>query len=320
MTKENVRTLITGGAGFIGSHAAERLEREPREVIVLDNLSSGSMNNLDECVKTKHVKVIRGDILNRSIVDETTLQDIHAIVHLAAIVDEETCLENPQLAQDVNVNGTLNVLESARTHDVECIVYASSAAVYGETSKLPVSEDNELGPLSVYGATKLKGEQLCLRYMKDYGLRVVSLRFFNIFGPRQISRQYAGVITEFMKKLSQNQPVTIYGEGSQTRDFVNVKDAVQAIASAVNRKEAKGVYNIGTGRETTINRLAELLMIISNRTFLQPVHAPERANEIKRSVADIRKALSELQFRPATSLENDLTDLWKWHLEKMRAR
>lgn len=319
MTKDIVRVLVTGGAGFIGSHTAEQLAAESCELIILDNLSSGILSNLDNCMKTKRVSLTQGDIRNRSIVDQTTMRDIDAIVHLAAIVDLETCRQNPQLAEEVNVKGTLNVLESARTHDVKCIVYASSAAVYGDTTKLPVSEEDEPKPLSVYGDTKLKGERHCLQYMREYGLRVVSLRFFNVFGPRQTARQYGGVITEFMKKLSRNQPPIIFGDGSQTRDFVNVKDVAQAIISALDVKEAKGVYNIGTGKETRIDRLAEALIKVTNRTSLHPTHAPERAHEIKRSVADIHKATSELQFKPATNLENDLEDLWKWYLGNMKS-
>ncbi len=320
MTKEIVRTLVTGGAGFIGSHITEQLVHESHELTILDNLSSGVLSNLDNCIETKHVNFIEGDIRNRSMLDQTTMRDIDAIVHLAAIVDHETCVQNPQLAEDVNANGTMNVLESARTHDVTCFVYASSAAVYGETSKLPVSEENEPSPLSIYGDTKLKGERQCLRYMREYGLRVVSLRFFNVFGPRQTARQYGGVITEFMKRLSLSQSPIIYGDGTQTRDFVNVKDVTQAIVSALEVKEAKGVFNIGTGNETSINRLADVLIQLSNRTSIHPSHAAERAREIKRSVADIRRATSELQFKPATNLEHDIGDLWKWYLDSTKRR
>jgi UDP-glucose 4-epimerase len=315
MTKEISRILVTGGAGFIGSHITEQLVHESHEVTILDNLSSGVLSNLDNCIKTKHVNFIQGDIRDRSMLDQATMRDIDAVVHLAAIVDHETCLKNPQLAEDVNANGTMNVLESARTHDVACFVYASSAAVYGENSRLPVSEENEPSPLSVYGDTKLNGERQCLQYMREYGLRVVSLRFFNVFGPRQSARQYGGVITEFMKRLSLSQPPIIYGDGTQTRDFVNVKDVAQAIVSALDVNEAKGVFNIGTGKETSITRLADVLIKVSNHTSIHPIHVPERAHEIKRSVADIHRATSELQFKPATNLEHDIGELWKWYLD-----
>jgi nucleoside-diphosphate-sugar epimerase len=315
MTGEDGRTLITGGAGFIGSHTAEQLVGGSHQLRILDNLSSGALSNLENCMKTKRVEFIQGDIRDPSILDQSAMRDVDCVVHLAAIVDLETCLRNPRLAEEVNEGGTLNLLESARNHDVTTFVYASSAAVYGETARLPVSEENEPSPLSIYGETKLKGERYCLQYMREYGMRVVSLRFFNVFGPRQTARQYGGVITEFMKRLNVNQPPIIYGDGAQTRDFVNVNDVAQAILAASNATMAQGVFNIGTGKETSISSLADTLIKVSHRSSIHPTYAPERVHEIKRSVANIGKASLELHFRPATNLERDLGDLWKWHLD-----
>jgi UDP-glucose 4-epimerase len=306
------RVLVTGGAGFIGSHLITRLVQEDWSIVVLDDFSSGRMENLDAHLRANHIRLVRGDIRDSSQLEET-VPNVDAVIHLAAIADHEKCLKDPALANDVNGNGTRAVLEAARRHGIRCFIYASSAALYGEPSKLPVSEDAELSPLAPYGVSKLAGECHCLQYSKDYDMRVVCLRFFNVFGSRQTATQYSGVITEFMKKLRNREPPTIYGDGLQTRDFVNIRDIVEAIVLALGSKTAEGVYNIATGRETTINQLATTLTKISNQS-INPVHEAARIGDIRRSVADISKAKVDLRFNPKTNLESDLRELWNWHL------
>ncbi len=305
--------LVTGGAGFIGSHIINRLVHERREVLVLDNLSSGKIENLSTQMKENLVELTRGDVRDDSLAASLSSK-VEGIIHLAAVADHEACLRDPELAHDVNARGTLVMLEAARKYDVKCFVYASSAALYGEPSQFPISEEAKLAPISVYGASKLAGEQYCLQYLHDYGLRTKCLRFFNVFGPRQYARQYSGVITEFMKRLRQNEPPIIFGDGLQTRDFVNIKDIVEGMVLALDSEEAAGTYNIATGVETTINALAQTLIKISGKA-LTTTHAPPREGEIKRSVADITKMKTQLHFTPKTNLENDLGELWNWRQE-----
>ena len=303
--------LITGGAGFIGSHVIDRLMNRDCRILVLDDFSTGKLENLSEHIQK--ITVVKGDIRSQSFLD-TSISDVEAIIHLAAIVDHEACLRNPDLAKAVNADGTLAMLEAARKLDVSAFVYASSAALYGEPRKLPVSEEMEPAPLAPYGTSKLLGEQHCLRYFREYGIRTVCLRFFNVFGPRQSAKQYSGVITEFMKRLSKGEPPAIQGDGFQTRDFVNVADVADAILLALDsERKASGIYNIATGNETTINNLADILIQLSDKKSITPIHELPRKGDIRRSVADITKARAELGFNPKTILERDLSELWEWY-------
>lgn len=311
MNRRQYSILITGGAGFVGSHLADRLVHLGHRVTVLDDLSSGSVSNLEPHIGKGAVELVEGDIRDpRTVSRAASGRDV--IVHLAAIVDFDRCSREPELADQVNAQGTVNLLETARTYDVSKFIYASSAAIYGPASRQPIPEDLDPRPISAYGLSKLSGEQHCLRYSHDYGLKVTCLRFFNIFGPHQSSGQYSGVVTEFMKRINRNEPPVIFGDGLQTRDFVNIKDAVEAITLSLNSERAVGTYNIATGRETTIKSLAQTLIRISGKA-LAKTHAPPREGEIRRSVANIGKAQDQLRFSPKTNLDSDLRDLWKWY-------
>jgi UDP-glucose 4-epimerase len=309
------RVLVTGGAGFIGSHLVKRLMEQGSEVTVLDNLSTGSLKNLGELTAAEFVK---GEITDLTLTSKL-MSDIRAVIHLAAIVDHETCLRDPALAREVNVNGTQTLLEGARRSDVRRFVYASSAAVYGHAVRLPIREDSALAPISPYGVSKAEAEQRCLEYAQTYGIRVICLRFFNVFGPRQTARQYSGVITEFMKNLRERKPPVIYGDGLQTRDFVNVQDVVGAIMLATNSESATGVFNVATGVETTIEDLALKLISIANQDS-KPSHAPPREGDIRRSVGDISKAKDQLGYSPRTNLIENLRALWNWCARSSVAR
>lgn len=307
------RILVTGGAGFIGSHTVDHLLAEGRQVWVLDNFSTGSADNLTNHIKKGSLKIVRGDIGDKSLLSELMV-NVDAVIHLAALLDHEECLRNPQLADQVNHKGTISLLDEARKHEVGRFVYASSAAVYGDASTMPIAEDCELAPLTPYGASKLAGERKCIEYWRIHGLRTICLRYFNVFGPRQSSRQYSGAITAFMNRLKEAQPPTIYGDGFQTRDFVHVSDVAAANILALDSDRNGEVYNIGTGRETKIDDLAQLLIAISKQPSITPVHASERQGEIRRSVADIRKAKTQLQYDPKTDLQKELTDFWNWSI------
>jgi UDP-glucose 4-epimerase len=303
------RVLVTGGAGFIGGHLVKRLKERGLEVTVLDNLSTGSMKNLEEATAVEFVK---GEITDRSLTGKL-MRDTDAVIHLAAIVDHETCLRDPAVAREVNVNGTQTLLEEAGERDVQRFVYASSAAVYGHATEVPIREDSRLAPISPYGASKAEAEQRCLEYAQTYGMRVICLRFFNVFGPRQTARQYSGVITEFMKNLREGKPPVIYGDGLQTRDFVNVQDVVGAIMLATDSENATGVFNVATGIETTIEDLA-LKLISTTRQSSKPVYDTPREGDIRRSVGDISKAQEELGYSPTTNLVENLASLWSWYV------
>lgn len=315
MTDKISRILVTGGAGFIGSHTVDRLVSEGRRVWVLDDLSTGLLGNIETHIGKGSLNVVRGDIGDQSLLAEL-MANVEAVIHLAAITDHEICLHNPRLADEVNSKGTFILLERAREHDLRRFVYASSAAVYGDASRIPISEDCQPAPLTPYGASKLAGEKKCLEYWRSYGLRTVCLRYFNVFGPRQSSRHYSGVITAFMKRLSHGQPPAIYGDGLQTRDFVNVSNVAEVTTLALDSEANGEVYNIASGRETTINTLAQKLIDISGRSSITPVHTSERQGEIRRSVADIQKARTQLQYNPRTDLQRDLIDLWNWYMRK----
>ena len=309
-----MRVLVTGGAGFVGSHLVNELVRQGHQPIVLDNLSTGKLQNIQPHLESKAATLIEGDIRHPSTSQKAASQ-ADAVIHLAAIVDHETCLRHPEKANQVNGEGTRVILEAAKDNHVKRFVYASSAAIYGATTALPINENVHLAPLSAYGSSKLIGERHCLDYRDRHGFSVVCLRYFNIFGPRQVSRQYSGVITQFIARLKESKPPVISGDGEQTRDFTSVHDVVKATLSALNTEQASGIYNIATGKETSINQLAHLLMDISGKKHLEPIYGPSREGEIRRSVADIRKARKELDFVPETDLPRDLSRLWAWQLQ-----
>jgi nucleoside-diphosphate-sugar epimerase len=306
------RILVTGGAGFIGSHLVDALIREGKQVYVLDDFSKGSMENLAAHIATNAITIKKGDIRNRNHVDELASK-VDAVAHLAAIVDHTQCLKDPCLAESVNSEGTLNVLETAKECGVKRFVYASSAAVYGDTMKVPITELTETNPISPYGTTKLAGEKHC-HELQSNELATVCLRFFNVFGPRQsISSQYSGVITAFMQKLLNGEPPIIHGDGLQTRDFVWVTDVVQGIVRAIESGVSDITFNIATGIETTIDALAKKTAELSGLSHLSPIHVEERRGDIKRSVADISKAKRELHYNPRTDLDEGLRTLWMWY-------
>ena len=290
--------VVTGGAGFIGSNLVKSLCSEGYEVVVLDNFSYGGRR-----VEGSKIRVVKGDIRDEGVVT-TALRDVDYVIHLAAIVGVTEAREDPLGAFDVNVKGTLRLLEASRRLGVEKFVYASSVAVYGEPLYLPIDEAHPLNPKNVYGATKLAGEALVSAYGEEYGIPTVALRYFNVYGPNMRSGPYAGVISRFMESGLRGEPLTIFGDGSQTRDFVYVEDVVRATLRALG-EGIRGVYNVGTGRSVTILELAELVMKVVGRK-LKVIYGPPRPGDIKHSRADISKAIRELGWRPEIPLEEGL--------------
>ena len=298
-----VDVLVTGGAGFIGGHLVRALVKAGYSVRVLDNLSTGSLDNIGDLISS--VEFVKGDVRDFNVVKEAA-RGVDAVVHLAALVDVAESFEKPDLYFEVNVKGTYNVVRACR--GVRVLVYASSCAVYGEPSRVPTPEDHPTSPNSPYALSKVYGEALVEALAEKRGYRPVVLRFFNVYGPGQ-SRAYAGVVLEFVKRVSRGEPPVIYGDGSQTRDFIHVRDAVKAVLKALVNEGAKGVFNVGSGVSVSINELAKLVLKLAGREDLKPVYAPPRPGDVKRSQADISRARRVLGFEPRVKLEDGIREL-----------
>jgi UDP-glucose 4-epimerase len=297
--------LVTGGAGFIGSHLVDRLVQEGFEVVVLDDLSTGSLDNVKAHMENPKFQFVKGDVRVRGVV-RRVLRNVDCVFHLAAIASIDLSIRRPDLVNDVNVTGTLNLLEESRRANVEKFVFTSSCAIYGEPVKLPVDEEHPTRPLSPYGASKLAAEQYCDVYHRVYGLNVVVLRLFNVYGPRQERSPYGGVISRFIKRLERGLAPIIFGDGRQTRDFVYVGDVIEALMLAMRSKSCVGMaINIGSGVEVSIRELADKITRIFGLR-VRPIFSRPRAREVNRMCADIRRAREVLGFEPKTALEEGL--------------
>jgi UDP-glucose 4-epimerase len=300
---ETLRVLVTGGAGFIGSHLVKALVKAGHQVRVLDNLSTGFIENLADVLNA--IEFVRGDVRDYGVV-ESVVRGVDAVVHLAALIDVAESVEKPDLYFDVNVRGTYNVAKASK--NVSTFVFSSSSAVYGEPIRVPISEDHPLMPKSPYAASKVSGEAFVQAFANQYGFRPVILRLFNVYGPKQ-SRAYTGVIIEFIKRVSRGEPPVIFGNGEQTRDFIHVSDVVEAIMLSLSNEGARGVFNIGSGEGIVINRLANLILKLMGREDLKPIYAQPRPGDIRHSIADIIRAQKELGFKPKVKLEVGIKEL-----------
>ena len=307
---ERVQVLVTGGAGFIGSHVVDALVARGDTVTVLDDLSSGKLENLKNHKGSGAFQFVRGDIRDTKAVGKA-LSDADAVIHEAAMVSVPLSVKNPELTHSVNVEGTLNLLKASSDRGVRRFIFASSCAVYGEQKKLPISEDAPSRPLSPYAASKLAAEQNCLAFRDLGGLEAVCLRYFNVYGPRQTSGEYAGVMIKFLERIHAGQPPIIYGDGKQTRDFVHAQDVVEATLLALEHDGVAGeVINIGTGRGVKINELCEIFLKTAGKPHIKPVHEDARVGDVRYSQADISKARKLLGFEPKVSLEKGVEMLW----------
>ena len=305
------RIMVTGGLGFIGSNLVDHLISTD-EVTVLDDLSSGRIGNVSRHLKNPKFRFVRGSVLNPGMIDEA-IGGASAVVHLAAVVSVALSIEKPLLVHRVNVEGTLNVLESCLKHSVEKFVFASSAAVYGNDLTPPFREDYQSNPSNLYGATKGAGEAYVKAYAETHNLKTVILRLMNVYGPRRSPGPYAGVITKFAEAISLGKPLTVYGNGDQTRDFVHVSDAILAMTSALHKEQAIGhTFNIGTGKPTTVSKLAVIFSRLTEPRS-QITHMPERKGEVRASWSNIEKAKEVLGYQPKVSLENGIKSFIQWY-------
>jgi UDP-glucose 4-epimerase len=303
--------LVTGGAGFIGSHLAETLAREGARVVVLDNLATGHESNL--AAAGGAIRFVRGDIRDRSALEQA-VAGCEVVFHLAAVVSVPLTTEDPLGSAAVNETGSLQVLEAARRAGARRVVFASSSAVYGDDPVLPKREDMAPRPLTPYAVQKLAVEYHQKVYTALYGLAAASLRFFNVYGPRQDPRSpYSGVISIFMTRALSGAAPVINGDGLQTRDFVFVTDVVRALIAAAVSPSAPGrVFNVGTGRAVTINDLWRTIARIAG-SAVEPTHGPPRAGDVPHSLSSIEQARQHLQFAPRTALEDGLTRTMEWY-------
>jgi UDP-glucose 4-epimerase len=297
--------LVTGGAGFIGSHLVEWLVEQGHRVRVLDNFSSGRREALEPLRSS--IELVAGDIRDFACV-ESSARGVDLAIHLAAMVSVNQSVEQPLDAQAINATGTLHVLEAARRAGVRRLVQASSCAVYGNTERLPVSEDDRPEPLSPYALTKLAAEQAGQLYTRLYGLETVSLRFFNIYGPRQDpASPYAAVVPRFIAALRAGRQPVIYGDGKQSRDFVFVGDIVQALWTAATAQTlAGGVFNVGRGEACSILNLPQIIGELLG-VSIQPQFLAAREGEVRHSCADVSALAQRAGFRARVSIREGLS-------------
>ncbi len=312
-----VTVLVTGGAGFIGSNIVEYLLKEGYSVRIMDNLSTGSASNISDFNEAGFIKC---DIQDREAVNKA-VEGCDYILHQAALPSVTRSVENPLETNKVNVEGSLNILEAARRHDVKRVVYASSSSVYGDAETLPKREDMEPKPLSPYAVTKLAMEYYSSVYNKVYGINATGLRYFNVYGPRQNPEsEYAAVIPRFIKAVLSGERPIIYGDGEQTRDFTYVKDVVKANLLAMNsRDKSHEVFNIGTGNSVSINSLLEAISSITG-IEANAVHAEPRKGDIRDSLADISKAREKLGYSPEYNIEEGLKQTIEWFRRKLNVQ
>ena len=301
------RYAVTGGAGFIGSNIVGDLVGRGHDVIVIDDLSSGHAVNLEPFPKVT--------IKNASILDEDALESafdgVDTVFHLAASVGNKRSIDNPVLDSKINVIGTINVLEACRKAGVRKIVVSSSAGIFGELHELPISEDHPVEPDSPYGASKLAAEKLCLAYAKLYDLETIALRYFNVFGPNQRFDAYGNVIPIFVFKMLGGEPITIFGDGEQTRDFISVADVVQANIKASETRGLSGAFNIASGTRITINDLvARLSDLMPGQHEVN--YGPERPGDVRDSLADISAAKEAFGFEPSVTMADGLAEYVRW--------
>lgn len=305
MNSTKMKVLVTGGAGFIGSHLVPQLLTKSYSVVVLDNLYSGKIENLKGSRDNPNFSFVQADIRDKEAL-ATAFHGVAAVVHLAALIDIAVSVADPLSTHDVNVTGTVNLLQEAVKSKVERFVFASSTAVYGEVTALPVKEDTVLKPFSPYAASKAAGEAYCTAFANCYGLNTTSLRFFNVFGSGNENNQYSGVITKFLCNALNNEILTVNGDGEQTRDFIYVNDVVDAIMCALDSKTLEGdVFNVCTGVPTSVNQLVGALKVIMGKS-LQVKHVSARQGDVRHSYGDPAKSAAKLRFKSKVALSDGL--------------
>jgi len=305
------KVLVIGGAGFVGSHVVDQLTQEPvREIVVLDNFVRGTRENLRQAVQDSRVHVVEGSITNLELVCEL-MQGIDYVFHLAALWLYE-CVHEPRSALEVNVVGTYNVVEAAQQAGVQKVVYSSSASVYGDAVEVPMSEDHPFNNRTMYGATKIAGEQFFRTVYEQHGLDYVGLRYMNIYGPRMDYKgAYVSVIMKVLDRIEAGQPPIVFGDGSQSYDFVHVEDVARANILAMKSDATDAFFNIGIGVKTSINELVQHLLSITG-SDLEPEYKPQEQMFVTHRVGSTKKAERMLGFRAKVPLDKGLRSVVQW--------
>jgi UDP-glucose 4-epimerase len=297
--------VVTGGAGFIGSHLVPHLLDKGYFVTVLDNLSNSKLENLDGVLDRPNFRFQCGNILDEKMLN-AILKGVDSVVHLAALIDISASVADPTQNHEINVDGTFNILQAAVKHKVNNFVFASSTAVYGDSTTQPAQENNASHPISPYAASKAAGEAYCSAFANCFGLNTVALRFFNIYGLRSENSPYSGVITKFLRKIINDETLTIDGDGEQTRDFIHVNDIVKAVILALECDGLKGeVFNVCTGVPTSINQLVATLKTVTKKNP-KITHGSKRLGDIRNSYGNPAKAAEKLGFRASIDLREGL--------------
>ena len=292
-----MKYVVTGGAGFIGSHLIEKLVKQGDVVTVLDNLNTGKIENLKSV--SKKINFVQNDIRDFEVL-RSLMENVDGVFHQAAMASVQDSFRIPEKFHDVNVNGTENIFKIAKEFGIK-VVYASSSSVYGDTSILPTTESDEKRPINPYAKTKLEKDKLAEQYAKN-GLKVIGLRYFNVFGPRQ-SKEYAGVIKLFLERIQQGLPPLVNGDGLQIRDFVYVDDAVNANILSMESDIDFEFFNIGTGTTISILDLANIIIKFSGLK-IKPIHRSALPGDVRATQADITKVKTMLKWRPTTSIQD----------------
>ena len=303
-----MKIFVTGGSGFIGKHLIRKLQNE-HELIIYENFSNSSEEDFLNLLKN-NISLIKGDMTNFSLLKKS-LMNVDLVIHLAARIDILESITHPNETHKINVEGSLNILRCCVENNIKNFISASSAAVYGNPTEIPVSEKTVPNPVSPYGAEKLSLEFYGKSFANAYDMNCISLRFFNVYGKGQ-SNEYAGVITKFMEKIHSNQPLTIFGNGENTRDFIHIDDLVDGIVKSISNINGKkgNVYNLASGVSTSVKELAELMILISKKN-LKLNFIDSRPGDLLHSLASIELAKKELGFEPKISLEDGLTVFMK---------
>jgi UDP-glucose 4-epimerase len=313
---EGKRIVVTGAAGFIGSNLTDHLLKLGAKVIGIDNLFNGRLENLENAMKNKNFQFHKGDIRDLNFLLDV-FEDTDIIYHEAAFASVPQSVKMPENCNDVNVNGILNILNAARRLDIGKVIFASSSSVYGEAKTLKKTEDMRRVPISPYGVAKLACEAYMYAYYHVYGLKTTSLRYFNVYGPKQRDDSpYTGVIAIWFNRARNNQNLIVFGDGEQSRDFTYVNDVVQANILA-GEKDAPGeIINIGAGNPITLTNLGKLILKLTGKEELKLEYTDPRPGDIKHSFADLSKSKRLLGFQPKYKQEEGLRQYFKWYIEK----
>ena len=309
-----MKILVTGGAGFIGSHLCEKYTKEGHTVLCLDNFMSGNLMNIRHLLDYRNFKLIKGDIRDFDLLG-SIMHNIDVIFHLAAQIHVDRSYIEPKLTYEVNVMGTQSILEAARMYDAKRVIYASTSEVYGSAQYVPIDEKHPMNAPHPYGASKIAADRMCHAYIQTYGMNISILRFFNTFGPRQRDIGYGGVVSIFARRVLNNIPPIIYGDGQQTRDYTYIDDAIRAYDLVLNHNEPVAEpINFGSGGEVSILDLANLIIeFCGKKGSIKPAYMEPRIGEVKRLIANVTKAQKLLGWESKYNFEKGLKEFVQWY-------